>query len=49
MNVRVSQQAKSLQALLISDGRGKARDRSGIENVATLNGGGHIQWCSIKK
>ena len=43
MNVGVREQAQSLKALQVSDGLGESGDRGGIENVAALHRGGHLQ------
>src|SRR5689334_2426471 len=43
VNVGVGQQAEALQALLAAHGGGESGNRGRIENVAPLNGRGHIE------
>src|SRR5437870_9527149 len=43
MDVRVGEQAQSLQPFLVGYGLRKSGNRGGIEDVAALHGSGHVQ------
>src|SRR6516164_5166773 len=43
MNVRVGEQAQSLQPLLVGYRLRKSGNRGGVEDVAALHGSGHVQ------
>lgn len=49
MDVRICQQAQPLQPLVCMYRGGKSGNRSRIENVAPLYGGGHIQMVLDQK